>query len=366
MNLKKRLKEILAPANRDGGFTLVELIVVIAILGVLSGVAVPAYGGYVAKANKQADMTLVSEIEHALVMAYYADPASYTGGAIVSLSATEEADAYGNPFAVAAMKAAFGDNWAQSAKLKYDGWKSENIDGSRFKNKETDLLDEVDHLTSNLMDPINAFAGDNFRKFMTDNGIDTSDKNTVSNAAVLYVANNTANLTPEKQQQVVDIFSGAMTSGGSMNVLSNLTDVYDGDMVSAAAVMYAVAEAYSTHTGSDFRVNFSANETPESAGAAINNAFMNLARVNQTGLKTYLESGLVEQDVKAYMDILTTVNSAKGQVIGNLGSLGTAGGPTWASGYSDLFADYNNGGTFVFLKLDKNGVPVAETTMREK
>lgn len=39
----------------NGGFTLVELIVVIAILAILASVAVPAYSGYIAKAENVED-----------------------------------------------------------------------------------------------------------------------------------------------------------------------------------------------------------------------------------------------------------------------------------------------------------------------
>lgn len=55
--------------KKTGGFTLVELIVVIAILAILAGVAVPAYSGYITKANEAADYTMLDSVKTAIVFA---------------------------------------------------------------------------------------------------------------------------------------------------------------------------------------------------------------------------------------------------------------------------------------------------------
>ena len=51
--------------KKHGGFTLVELIVVIAILAILAGVAIPAYSGYITKAQDAAVVTELDAIQTA-------------------------------------------------------------------------------------------------------------------------------------------------------------------------------------------------------------------------------------------------------------------------------------------------------------
>lgn len=70
MKLKKEIKRFFTLKHKaNNGFTLVELIVVIAILGVLGGVAVPVYSGYVEKANRSADDQLLATINKAYAVA---------------------------------------------------------------------------------------------------------------------------------------------------------------------------------------------------------------------------------------------------------------------------------------------------------
>lgn len=148
--------------KKNGGFTLVELIVVIAILAILAGVAVPAYSGYVEKANKQADITLARDIKQALTLAHY--NGTLASGASVVVS-TSNVSVSGDG-ASQAMVDVFGADYADTVRLKHDDWSGEMgpaadagmmeaVDKSNF----TTDGDNLDSLLGQVQTVVNAAQG---------------------------------------------------------------------------------------------------------------------------------------------------------------------------------------------------------------
>ena len=103
--------------KKTAGFTLVELIVVIAILGILAGVGTVGYSGYIKKANMAADEQLINGIENAIHLAAYAN--DLDGSGYVILSNEGDATVVGAGLEDA-LTVAFGD--ISSLKLKYADW----------------------------------------------------------------------------------------------------------------------------------------------------------------------------------------------------------------------------------------------------
>lgn len=64
------------PLSRSRGFTLIELMVVVAIVGILSAIAFPAYGKYLVRGNRAAAQAYLLSLAQAEAQ-YFADTHGY-------------------------------------------------------------------------------------------------------------------------------------------------------------------------------------------------------------------------------------------------------------------------------------------------
>lgn len=105
----------------NGGFSLVELIVVIAIMAILVGVAVPVYSSYIEKSQKAKDEQMIDEIKHAIEIAGAANTFAEGESGMVVLSTNGVTKVEGTNID-AFLKQTFGNDYASKLSLAYDGW----------------------------------------------------------------------------------------------------------------------------------------------------------------------------------------------------------------------------------------------------
>lgn len=410
--------------NNSEGFTLVELIVVIAIIAILAGVAVPAYSGYIEKANKQADQTLASEISHALQLQYYAAPQQFSGLTYVVLTdAEEDGILTDDPYAIAAMEAAFGSEW-KSQGLSYASWEptmskagynaGTTVLGSTYISDigVTQLLTDVQKCTDGLTNFMNTALGDAesakntlsaklnseaFETILSDANFASGEltADALANATVFAVADYTTNA--DNKENVTNYFT-SMEVWYDYSIKDTDTMIYD------MASWYAATEALVKAVDPEGKTSCTTylNQITES-GAAGNIAVLN-ASIN--ALKNEVETYCVEgsdfeaalnsffetqgaQDAEAYVAVMNTVNNSKADYT-NKSSLLDANLMTSSNLVSDLNSyvagaqlseilkdsenetirkvangTYEGSSAIVYLIVDENGLPTGLTDMKD-
>lgn len=305
----------------SAGFTLVELIVVIAIIGILAGVGTVGYGGYIKRTNEGLDETLYRNIIYAGEIGKYENP-GVTGSVSVTkdnvtVSAKDESD---KAVVEKWLSDAFGSDWLQTVKYRTDKYagktkyntiplpitvvklseaNQENLEKftqSNLSGHEEELANTANNLsnlfnTEFLKDFKGKAAVDKLKKYMSDSDFTqfeellktkTGKKNLndltnteIANATVLYVA------SKAKDMNAADVLNTFNTKGIDTVMSENGT-------LPTAALMYGTMVGFANSnyvTSEEFK---NAMKTPPTS---INGVWSLLKKMTaDPGVKEYMKS----------------------------------------------------------------------------
>ena len=342
----------------SAGFTLVELVVVIAIIGILAGIGTVGYGGYIKRTNEGLDETLYKNIIYAGEIGKYQNP-GVTGRVIVTKTdahveavggagadATTGANANNQAVVEEWMKNAFGADWEHTVKYHTDKYangtygtialpaQSVDLDDARkadlekftqsnLSGHEKELADTANNLSKLFNTEFLAEAGTpeqavdkladymggpespefaQFKEYLkTKTGEDDFsklDKTQIANATVLYVASK----------------ANGMTAANVLNTLNSkgVDGVFtDYGMLPSAALMYGTMVGYakSDYASPEFKA---AMQTPPTGISQVMKLFSDMTNTEkEPKIGDYMQSTDkgAAADMDGYLGALRIINN---------------------------------------------------------